>query len=151
MKKYDERKPPRGRDHHIWTDFLSNRCKLPPPGSTVLFVSNPPFSLKNEIIFKTIKLIDERYHKDSVAVFLVSYMFIGSLRRAIWLQKNQPYKNIGLAPRLSFVKGSTDATEYGWLFWKSGLKKTAWFDMAIDPMKEAVARKKYAEIREMLK
>ena len=129
--------------HRIKTDFLSNRCKLPPEGSRVLFVSNPPFSLKFEIIRKTIDLIDNRYAKDSTAVFLLSYMFIGSLRRAIWIQKNNPSREIGLAPRLSFTKGSTDATEYAWVFWKSGRKRTAWFEMAIDPSKYHIALKEY--------
>lgn len=134
------------RIHRIRTDFLSNRCKLPPPNTRVLFVSNPPFSLKNEIVCKTIDLIDNRYAKGSVAIFLLSFMFFGSLRRAIWLQKNQPYKFIGLAPRLSFVKGSTDATEYLWVFWKSGRKKSKWFDMAIDPAKKHIALEKYNEL-----
>jgi len=131
--------------HRIRTDFLSNRCKLPPPYSRVLFVSNPPFSLKFEIIRKTLDLIDNRYHRDSVAVFLLSFMFFGSLGRAVWLQRNQPFKIIGLAPRLSFVKGSTDATEYAWVFWGSGHKKTEWFDMEIDPAKKHIALEKYKE------
>ena len=138
------RKKRRG-ERRIKGDFLSSKCLLPPHGKNVLFVSNPPFSLKFEFVQRAVQLVDDLYSKKSYAIFLLSFHFIGTLERALWLDRNKYEKFVGMAPRLTFVHGHSDATEYGWFFWHSGKKKADHFFIEVDPEKIESAHGKFMD------
>ena len=81
-----------------------------------MYVSNPPYSMSNEIVKKTIKYM---LNNDSTAIaaFLLRLNWLGSKKRSAFLQKYAPRKLIVLVPRPSFTGKGTDATEYAWLVW----------------------------------
>ncbi len=78
-------------------------------------ITNPPFSHAMEFIRQA-----QRVAPKAVLAFLLRVNFLGSAERYKWLSKNMPdvYQ---LPNRPSFVKGKTDATEYGWFVWKPGV------------------------------
>lgn len=80
-----------------------------------LVVSNPPFSVAEEFVRKTLAGL-VNCPCGSAAVFLLRLNFLGSLRRAEWLNMRPPQSVTVIAPRPSFTGGGTDACEYA-LFW----------------------------------
>jgi hypothetical protein len=81
-----------------------------------LFVSNPPFSQADKMVFKTVNYLKEQ-PQGGLAAFLLRLNWLGSLKRTPWLQKNPPDKLLIMTPRPSFTGKGTDATEYAWLIW----------------------------------
>lgn len=98
--------------------------------SPTLFVSNPPFSLSDEIIKKTITFMYKNCANKSVAIFLQKLNWLGSGRRAKFINLYPPTKFTVLSPRPSFCKkkrinkegktvwSNTDSCEYAWIWWE---------------------------------
>jgi hypothetical protein len=84
-----------------------------------IFVSNPPFSICDEIVFKTVEYLYEC--GNGIAIFFLRVNWLGSRKRNEWLQRHPPKKMIVLSPRPSFTKGRTDTTEYAWFMWSPDL------------------------------
>ena len=82
---------------------------------SIIFVSNPPFSIADAIVFKTINELTIR--NAGIAAFLLRLNWLGSKKRAEWIGQYPPNKLIVLSPRPSFVGTGTDATEYAWFLW----------------------------------
>jgi len=85
-----------------------------------LFVSNPPFSMSNQIVFKTIDYL--KTCRTGIAAFLLRLNWLGSNKRAAWLQENPPGKLLVLTPRPSFTGKGTDSPEYAWFLWSRGIE-----------------------------
>jgi hypothetical protein len=85
-----------------------------------LFVSNPPFSLADQIVFKTIAHLNACH--TGIAAFLLRVNWLGSIARSKWLQANPPKKLLVLTPRPSFTGKGTDATEYAWFLWGKNIE-----------------------------
>lgn len=73
-------------------------------------LTNPPFSLALEFCDHAIKHADE-------VMMLLRLNFLGSKKRKEWFKAHEPNAIFVLSERPSFVKGKTDATEYGWFYW----------------------------------
>jgi len=82
-----------------------------------LFVSNPPFSASNKIVFKTVEYLNTC--QTGLAVFLLRVNWLGSTTRSTWLQANPPQKLLVVTPRPSFTGKGTDASEYAWFMWST--------------------------------
>jgi hypothetical protein len=83
-----------------------------------LYVSNPPFSMSDKIVMKTV----EHMHHDngvSIAAFLLRVNWLGSKKRSEFLKGYPPRKLVVLVPRPSFTGKGTDATEYAWFIWST--------------------------------
>ncbi len=110
------KKPPKGctlltKDFmRVNLDKVLRNTKMPK-----LFVSNPPFSLSDKIVFKTVDYLNGC--GTGIAAFLLRLNWLGSIKRSVWLQSNPPQKLLVLTPRPSFTGKGTDATEYAWFMW----------------------------------
>lgn len=99
----------------------------------VLFVGNLPFSLADEMVFRTVTWTKEFKRRESkmAVVFLLRLNWLGSEKRARWVSRNSPTRLTVLAPRPSFCvretvrndgtvrKSSNDSCEYAWTWWES--------------------------------
>jgi len=84
-----------------------------------LFISNPPFSLADQMVYKTVDYLNTC--DSGIAVFLLRLNWLGSVKRSVWLQHNPPNKLLVLTPRPSFTGKGTDATEYAWVMWSKNI------------------------------
>ena len=94
-------------------DYLSINC-----GDYNLIVGNPPFSLAEEFIRKSVKsLLDGGY-----VMFLLRLSFLESQKRGLGLYKEfMPWQVITSSRRPSFTgNGRTDSDGYGIFIWKKG-------------------------------
>lgn len=97
----------------------------------VLAVSNPPFSIVDEFVMRTVDTMKIFPSIPHVAIFLLRINWLGSERRAAWIDANPPSRMTILAPRPSFCtretimedgtvkKSSNDACEYAWVWWEN--------------------------------
>lgn len=80
-------------------------------GTFSLIITNPPFSLFQEFLEKSLK-------ESSTVWYLLRVNVLGSKKRAEWWQDKLPTHLLTLSARPSFnSKGTTDATEYAWFGW----------------------------------
>jgi len=91
----------------------------------VLYVSNPPFSLSHEFVWRAVSFVKGSHAPGSAAAFLLrADWWIGGSwtnpERSQWINENPPDAVIGLTPRPSFVGGGTDSREYAWHVWMHG-------------------------------
>lgn len=99
-------------------DFLS--LPLEPPYDVI--IGNPPYSLAEQFIRRSMELVEERGY----VYFLLQLNFIGSRKREIGLFKQFPLKEmVVLTRRPSFftVEGkvnSTDTINYAMFLWQKG-------------------------------
>lgn len=91
-------------------DFLADR----PLPLVDLTVTNPPFSLAQEFITKSLQ------HTRGIVAYLLRLNFLGSQKRKDWWQSRRPSHLYILSKRPSFTGGATDATEYAWFIWDLG-------------------------------
>lgn len=76
-----------------------------------LIVTNPPFSLAEEFLRKSISESD-------CVCYLLRLNYLGSKKRKqLWDDIGTPNKLIVLSKRPSFTGNGTDATEYAWFCW----------------------------------
>jgi hypothetical protein len=98
-----------GADSVSIADFLTWEIKHPPR----LVVSNPPFSLADAFIARTLDVVQPDY-----AAFLLRLGFLGGRERfeALW-SKHPPDAIRVLIPRPDFTGGGGDSADYAWVWW----------------------------------
>jgi hypothetical protein len=80
-----------------------------------LIITNPPFSLATEFVERSRELIAD----DGLVVMLLRLSIEGSVRRRKFWQNNPYLFRYVIRPRPSFVKGTSDNSEYGYFVWAS--------------------------------
>ncbi|MGY3887206.1 DNA methyltransferase [Aeromonas aquatica] len=82
-----------------------------------LIVTNPPFSLTEAFIRKSLKELKP----DGTLIYLQRVNFLGTAKRVpFWAEVGFPDKTPVLVPRPRFVRGGTDSCEYCWYIWDRG-------------------------------
>ena len=94
----------RGTDFLPWPVFAN-------PAEFDLIVTNPPYSLAEEFVRKTVTLLTDR----GVAMFLLRLGFLASQKRLPLWTKDVRLRRLGvLTQRPSFIGGTDVKTDYGW-------------------------------------
>lgn len=84
-----------------------------------VIIGNPPFSLAQEFIDKSLELLSP----GGRLIFLLRTNFLESKKRFQWWQDKFPTRLYVLSSRPSFTGKGTDATSYSWFVWeKSQIK-----------------------------
>lgn len=98
-------------------DYLSTTF-----GKMDVIITNPPFSLTEEFIEKSISELSP----DGTMAYLQRVNFLGSIKRLdFWKRVGFPNKSPIIVPRPRFVGGGSDSCEYAWFIWDRGER----FDM----------------------
>ena len=84
-------------------------------GNVDLIFTNPPFSMAQEFIEKSL------IHADTV-IMLLRLNFLGAQKRHKFWVENEPDALFILSKRPSFTGKGTDSTEYAWFVWQKGDK-----------------------------
>jgi hypothetical protein len=113
------------QDYPEWLAGLGNSGHY-----STLFVSNPPFSQAEDFVYGTVDWMSKNAPPGrGFAIFLLRLNWLGSQKRAAWLNEHPPCRITVLAPRPSFVKtvkigedgkkkqSSNDSCEYAWIWW----------------------------------
>lgn len=79
-----------------------------------VIIGNPPFSLAQEFIDKSLSLLNP----GGKLIFLLRTNFLESKKRFEWWQDKLPTKLFVLSSRPSFTGKGTDATSYSWFIWE---------------------------------
>ena len=128
------------KDFLEWLQHLRTKPQTP-----VLFVSNPPFSQAEQWVKFVRAWMLTNAPSNACAVFLLRLNWLGSEKRASWVNDNPPRRITVLAPRPSFRKtkrvdpktgkvkwSSNDACEYAWVWWDSSpVKCMTHFEVAV--------------------
>ena len=102
-----------------WAELAEGRDYLKDgmTGPVDAIITNPPFSLAQEFI-------DKSLGEASFVAYLLRLNFLGAQKRGPWWQGKEPTHLYVLSKRPSFTGNGTDATEYAWFVWdKRGLCK----------------------------
>lgn len=84
-----------------------------------LIITNPPFSLAEDFIIKACQ-------EAKTVAMLLRINFLGTKRRVPFFQK-VGLPTLYVSPkRPSFIKGTTDATEYAWFVWDTEANSPTW-------------------------
>jgi len=75
-----------------------------------LIITNPPFSLAQEFISKSLQ-------EGKSVWYLLRINYLESLERHLWWQGKEPTHLLTLSARPSFTGKGTDATGYAWFGW----------------------------------
>lgn len=86
-----------------------------------LIITNPPFSLAQEIIDHILTGVKDA-PRQPIVVMLLRLNFLGSQKRHDWWQKHLPTSIQVLSKRPSFTGNGTDSQEYAWFVWDYGNK-----------------------------
>ena len=78
-----------------------------------LIIGNPPYSLAQEFIDKSLELLAP----GGKLIFLLRTNFLESKKRFAWWQDKRPSGLYVLSKRPSFTGKGTDATSYSWFIW----------------------------------
>lgn len=82
-----------------------------------VIITNPPFSISEEFLRKAMREIKD----DGTLIFLQRVNWLGSKKRVpMWTELGTPNKLCIIIPRVSFINGKTDSTEYAWFIWDFG-------------------------------
>lgn len=93
-------------------DYLTADC-----GTQDVIITNPPFSLTEEFIRKSLGELAE----DGTMAYLQRVNYLGSKKRLpFWFEIGFPQKCPILVPRPKFVGGGSDSCEYAWFIWDRG-------------------------------
>lgn len=88
-----------------------------PFGEQDVIITNPPFSLTEEFIRKSLSELAP----DGTMVYLQRVNFLGSIVRVpFWSEVGFPEKTPIIIPRPRFVGGGSDSCEYTWFIWDKG-------------------------------
>lgn len=79
-----------------------------------VIIGNPPYSLAQEFIDKSLSLLTP----GGRLIFLLRTNFLESKKRFIWWQDKIPSRLYVLSKRPSFTGKGTDATSYSWFIWE---------------------------------
>ncbi|HHX69430.1 MAG TPA: hypothetical protein GX708_15470 [Gallicola sp.] len=99
----------------IITDFLNWQ----PTNTYKTIISNPPYSIAQEIIEKCFKIANE----DTEIIMLLRTAFLESKKRYSFWQKYPLNGLYVLSQRPSFTGKGTDATSYSWFIWNGSDKQ----------------------------
>lgn len=91
-------------------DFLDDSLIL---NKYDVIIGNPPFSLAQEFIDKSLKLLKP----NGKLIFLLRTSFLESEKRFKWWSDKLPTRLYVLHKRPSFTGKGTDATSYSWFIW----------------------------------
>ena len=94
----------------VYEDFLNER--LFPQVDFDVIITNPPFSLAQEFITKSL----EEY-KPKRTIMLLRLNFLASQKRKEFWQKYPPSRIYVLSKRPSFTGKGTDSQDYAWFVW----------------------------------
>lgn len=97
-------------------DFL----KDPDLGKFDVIIGNPPYSLAQEFIDKSLSLL----RPGGRLIFLLRTNFLESEKRFKWWQDKIPSGLYTLHKRPSFTGKGTDATSYSWFVWEQTDRQT---------------------------
>lgn len=97
-------------------DFL----KDPDLGKYDVIIGNPPYSLAQEFIEKSLSLL----RPGGRLIFLLRTNFLESEKRFKWWQDKIPSGLYTLHKRPSFTGKGTDATSYSWFVWEQTDRQT---------------------------
>lgn len=87
------------------------------PNKMDIIITNPPFSLTEEFIEKSLSELNE----DGTMAYLQRVNFLGSKKRVpFWKKVGFPDKSPIIIPRPRFVGGNSDSCEYAWFIWDRG-------------------------------
>lgn len=82
-----------------------------------VIITNPPFSLTEEFIRKSISELAA----GGTMAYLQRVNYLGSKKRLpFWFEIGFPPKCPIIVPRPRFVKGGSDSCEYAWFIWDNG-------------------------------
>jgi len=96
-------------DFYVLKDFLKlNNAQL---NCYDWVITNPPFSLAQEFIEKSLQIAQKG------VIMLLRLNFLGSQKRHNFWIKNPPDKIMVLSKRPSFTGNGTDSQEYAWFIW----------------------------------
>ncbi|MDD1792544.1 class I SAM-dependent methyltransferase [Enterovibrio sp. ZSDZ42] len=88
-----------------------------PFGQQDVIITNPPFSLTEEFIRKSLSELAP----DGTMAYLQRVNFLGSTKRVpFWAEVGFPEKTPIIVPRPRFVGGGSDSCEYAWFIWDKG-------------------------------
>lgn len=94
-------------------DYLKTKF----PNKMDIIITNPPFSLTEEFIEKSLSELNE----DGTMAYLQRVNFLGSKKRVpFWKKVGFPDKSPIIVPRPRFVGGNSDSCEYAWFIWDRG-------------------------------
>lgn len=93
-----------GSDLSVGYDFLKDDIQY----QTIL--TNPPFSLAQQFC-------EHAINHSKCTVLLLRLNFLGSKKRKLWWQDNEPGAIFVLSSRPDFTGEGGDACEYGWFVW----------------------------------
>jgi SAM-dependent methyltransferase len=105
-------------------DYLDEKISPLPLIHADLIIGNPPFSLMEEFIRRSLDLLE----KDGIIAFLGRLEFLGSQKRARGLFKDYPPYAVWVSSRrpsfFSVLEGkhTTDMMEYAIFIWREGFK-----------------------------
>lgn len=96
-----------------WADLITQRDYLTmTEGEFDLIISNPPFSLAEEIIRHSLTTWE------ATLIMLLRLNFLGSLKRYKFWGEYPVSRIYPTSKRPSFTGKGTDATEYAWFVWE---------------------------------
>lgn len=93
----------------LWAELSDGRDYLKRQYGVQAIITNPPFSLAQEFLEKSLR-------EAQFVAYLLRVNFIGSQRRFEFWQGNEPTHLFGLSRRPDF-SGGGDACEYAWFVW----------------------------------
>lgn len=99
-------------DHVIWGDYKELLSKDTINLNPELAITNPPFSLAQEVIEYCLTKI-----KAKRTIMLLRLNFLASQKRKEFWQKYPPSRIYVLSKRPSFTGTGTDSQDYAWFVW----------------------------------
>lgn len=99
---------------------IKNYMDADPKQKFDVIIGNPPFSLAQEFIDKSLELLQP----GGRLVFLLRTNFLESKKRFEWWQDKTPNRLYVLSSRPSFTGKGTDATSYSWFVWEKSRTST---------------------------
>lgn len=127
----------------------------------VLFVGNPPYSAADEFVMRTVDAMKKFPGVPHIAIFLLRMNWLGSEKRAAWVDTNPNDRQTILAPRPSFCvretiledgtvrKSSNDSCEYAWIWWENIRSPGQFTSVRVWPLSRAERKIWKAEQRKL--
>lgn len=109
-----------GCDEVVIKDFLNfelSDLQIAPPCKPGTIITNPPYSIAQEIIEKCFELSSP---PDTDIIMLLRMGFLESKRRESFWRNHSNVSLITLKDRPSFTGDGTDFAAYGWFIWHGG-------------------------------
>lgn len=105
-------------DDVLIADFLQadlNNFAYPMPCPPKTIITNPPFSIAEEVIEKCFEIADDQ----TEIIMLLRLGFLEAVKRKTFWGKHPNVSLITLSNRPSFTGNGTDNSAYGWYIWNN--------------------------------